>query len=121
MIGMMVNTAKRWSNAQNASVADFVELFSRKDKSERTVLQLAVERNDVNVVALILQEDPAYQPGGEMKRNDLMRLICKAIDSEYSDDIVKSLSETYKAGIIDHDPNEVLALILAIHKLDKGM
>ena len=121
MIEMMVNTAKRWSNAQNASVADFEELFSRKDMSERTVLQLAVERNDVNVVALILQEDPAYQPGGEMKRNDLMCLICKAIDSEYSDDIVTSLSETYKAGIIDHDPNEVLALILAIHKLDKGM
>ena len=120
MIGMMVNTAKRWSNAQNASVADFVELFSRKDKSERTVLQLAVERNDVNAVTLILQEDPAYQPGGEMKRNGLMRLICKAIDDECSDNIITALSQTYKAGIIDHDPNDVLALIRAIQDLDKG-
>ncbi|XP_063940786.1 uncharacterized protein LOC108201513 [Daucus carota subsp. sativus] len=119
VIGMMVNRAKCWSTAQNASDADFRSLFSKKDKSERTVLQLAVERDDVNAVTLTLQEDPAYQRGGEKKRNDLMRLICKAIDNEYSPDIIKSLSETYKDGIIDHDPNHVLALILAIHKLDK--
>ncbi|KAL1803570.1 hypothetical protein ACET3Z_032217 [Daucus carota] len=119
VIGMMVNRAKCWSTAQNASDADFRSLFSIKDKSERTVLQLAVERDDVDAVTLILHEDPAYQRGGEKKRNDLMRLICKAIDNEYNPDIIKSLSETYKDGIIDHDPNHVLALILAIHKLDK--
>ena len=86
------------------------------------MLQLAVERNDVNVVRLILQEDPANKPGGGgIKRNGLMRLVCKAIDNEYSADIVKSLSETYKAGIINLDPDDLIALILAIQKLDKGM
>ncbi|XP_017236814.1 uncharacterized protein LOC108210071 isoform X2 [Daucus carota subsp. sativus] len=114
VIGMMVDAAKRWSSAQ-----DFEALFSRTDELGRTVLQIAVERKDVNAVKLILKEDPANQPGGEMKRNCLMRLICKAIDDECSDDIINALSETYKAGIIDHDPADVLDLIRAIQELDK--
>ena len=116
VIRMMVDAAKRWS-----SVQDFEALFSRTDELGRTVLQIAVERKDVNAVRLILKEDPANQPGGEMKRNGLMRLICKAIDDECSDDIIKALSQTYKAGIKDHDPNDVLDLIRAIQELDKGM
>ncbi|WOG86470.1 hypothetical protein DCAR_0205676 [Daucus carota subsp. sativus] len=114
VIRMMVDAAKRWS-----SVQDFEALFSRTDELGRTVLQIAVERKDVNAVRLILKEDPANQPGGEMKRNGLMRLICKAIDDECSDDIIKALSQTYKAGIKDHDPNDVLDLIRAIQELDK--
>nr|XP_017233149.1 PREDICTED: uncharacterized protein LOC108207200 [Daucus carota subsp. sativus] len=121
VIGMMVDAAKRWSSAQNASTADFEALFNRTDELGRTVLQIAVERKDVNAVRLILKEDPAYQPGGEMKRNGLMRLICKAIDDECSDDIITSLSQTYKAGIIHHDPKDVLALIRAIQDLDKDV
>ncbi|KAL1826605.1 hypothetical protein ACET3Z_005017 [Daucus carota] len=121
VIGTMVDAAKSWSSAQNTAVVGFEELFSRKDESERTILQLAVERNDVSAVKLILQQDPANQPGaGEIKRHGLMRLICKAIDKEYSAGIVKLLSDTYISGIINHDPNDVLALILAIQKLDKG-
>ncbi|XP_063942609.1 uncharacterized protein LOC108208771 isoform X2 [Daucus carota subsp. sativus] len=119
VIGMMVHAAKRWSSEQNASAVDFEEIFRRTDKSGRTVLQLAVERNDVDAVRLILKEDPANQLGRDIKRNGLMRLISNAIDNGYSDDIIKSLSETYKAGITDPDYKEALALILAIQKLDK--
>ncbi|KAL1826898.1 hypothetical protein ACET3Z_005310 [Daucus carota] len=117
----MVDAAKCWSRAQNASAADFEALFSRIDEVGRTVLQIAVERKDVNAVRLILEKDPAYKPGGEMKRNGLMRLICKAIDDECSDDIIQALSQTYRDGIIDHDPNDVLALIHAIQDLDKAV
>lgn len=53
------------------------------------------------------------------KRNDLMRLIYKAIDEEYKD-IVKLLSETYEAGI-NPDHNGVVALILAIKRRVKGI
>ncbi|XP_017232772.2 uncharacterized protein LOC108206862 isoform X1 [Daucus carota subsp. sativus] len=119
VIRMMVDAAQRWSRAQIASATDFEALFSRTDELGRTVLQIAVERKDVNAVRLILGKDPAYQRGGEMKRNGLMRLICKAIDDECSDNIITALSQTYKAGIIDHDPNDVLALIRAIQDLDK--
>ncbi|KAK1401199.1 hypothetical protein POM88_000804 [Heracleum sosnowskyi] len=103
----MLNAAQRWSSA------DFEALFSKKDESGNTVLQLAVENNYVDAVELILQADLTYHHGREIKRNGLMCLIYKAIDKKCSDVIIKSLSKAYQAGI-DPDHKDVLDLILAI-------
>ncbi|XP_074356960.1 uncharacterized protein LOC141696736 [Apium graveolens] len=109
----MVFAAKRRSTS-----AEFEALFRKTDERERIVLQLAMERNNVDVVRLILLEDPAYQHGHEIKRNGLMRLIFKAIDNGYSEDIVKLLSQTYQIGL---SPNheDVLSLILSIKRRDE--
>ncbi|KAL8091031.1 hypothetical protein AgCh_040213 [Apium graveolens] len=113
MIRMIIHAAKRWSNA------DFEAFFCRTDKLGNTVLQLAVEKNCVDAVRLILLEDPAYQHGREIKRNGLMRLIFKAIDSQCSDVIIKLLSQTYQTGITNPDHKDVLYLILAIKRRDE--
>ncbi|KAL8090965.1 hypothetical protein AgCh_040148 [Apium graveolens] len=114
VIRMTIHAAKCWSSA------DFESLFCRTDELGNTVLQFAVEKNCMDVVRLILLEDPAYQHGGETKRNDLMRLIFKAIDNGCSDDIVKLLSQTYEAGIINPDHKDLLSLILAIKRRDEA-
>ncbi|KAK1382935.1 hypothetical protein POM88_020670 [Heracleum sosnowskyi] len=116
VIKMMVNAAKRWSGA------DFESLFNSKDELGSTVLQLAIERNFVEAVELILLEDPAYQHDRdrEIKRSDLLHFIFKAIDNKLSADIIKLLSQTYEAGIINPDHKHVLALILAIKRRDEG-
>ena len=120
MIKMMIEAAKGWSSAEDPSLLKFKEIFSRTDESRSTVLQLAMERNYVDVVKLILQEDPAYQPVPEIKRHGIMRLIYKAVDEKYSKDILEFLSEAYEAGI-DSDHKGVLALILDIKRRDEGM
>ena len=103
---------KHWNSEEDA-------LFNSTDEFGNTVLQLAVERNNVGVVQLLLEEDPAYQNCRGSKKHGLMRLIYKAIDNEYSTDIAKLLSETYEAGI-NPDHKGVLTLILAIKRRDKG-
>ncbi|KAL1826608.1 hypothetical protein ACET3Z_005020 [Daucus carota] len=118
MIKMMIEAAKGWSSAEDPSLLKFKEIFSRTDESRSTVLQLAMERNYVDVVKLILQEDPAYQPVPEIKRHGIMRLIYKAVDEKYSKDILEFLSEAYEAGI-DSDHKGVLALILDIKRRDE--
>lgn len=115
---MIFDAAKRWSNAEDPPHVSFETLFNRTDESGRTLLELAMEKNYVNVVQLVLQEDLAYQRGS--KKNDLMRLIYKAIDKEYSQDIVRLLSQIYEAGISE-DHKGVVKLILAIKSRDKGM
>ena len=117
---MIVDATKCWSNAEDQSLVEFKELLSRKDESGSTVLQLAVEKNFMEAVKLILPEDPAYQPGPEIKTYGLMCLIHKAIDDGYSNDIIELLCEAYEAGI-DPKHKDVLALILAIQRLDEGM
>ncbi|KAK1382080.1 hypothetical protein POM88_019815 [Heracleum sosnowskyi] len=112
MIRMIIDAAKRWNNV------DFEALFCRTDESGSTILQLAVERNDVDAGRLILLEDPAYQHGREIKRNGLMLLIFKAIDNKCSDHIIKLLSQTYEDGINPRH-KDVLALILAIRRRDE--
>ena len=121
MIRMIVDAAKRQSSAEDGSLVEFKELFSRKDESGSTVLQHAVEKNFVEAVKLILPEDPSYQPGPEIKTYGLMCLIHKAIDDRYSNDIIELLSKAYEAGIDDPKHKGVLALILAIQRLDEGM
>lgn len=118
---MIINVAERWNTEGNTSHASFEAFFDITDESGSTVLQLAVERNYVDAVELILLADPAYKHGHGSKRNGLMRLIHKAIDNEYSkDDIIKLLSEAYEAGI-NPDHKGVLPLILAFKSRDKGM
>lgn len=114
---MLINAAKRSSGSEEASKKSFEALFNKIDQDKHTVLELAVMGNHVDVVKLILVEDPAYARGN--KKNYLMRLIYKAMDKEYTE-IVKLLSETYKSGI-KGDCNGVLALILAIKRRNKGM
>ncbi|KAK1352165.1 hypothetical protein POM88_053669 [Heracleum sosnowskyi] len=121
MIRMIIQAAKRWSSAEDPTLDKFGALFSRTDKpdeSGRTVLQLAVDKNNVDAVRLILEEDPSNQDGGIVKRNGLMRLIYKAIDKKYSDDIVTLLSQTYQVRI-NPDHKDALKLILAIKNLDE--
>ncbi|WOG86483.1 hypothetical protein DCAR_0205692 [Daucus carota subsp. sativus] len=120
MIRMIVDAAKRQSSAEDGSLVEFKELFSRKDESGSTVLQHAVEKNFVEAVKLILPEDPSYQPGPEIKTYGLMCLIHKAIDDGYSNDIIELLSKAYEAGIDDPKHKGVLALILASQRLDEG-
>ncbi|XP_063942698.1 uncharacterized protein LOC108206743 isoform X1 [Daucus carota subsp. sativus] len=110
-VGMIIDAFKHWTSEEDA-------LFNSTDEFGNTVLQLAVERNNVGVVKLLLEEDPAYQNCRGSKKHGLMRLIYKAIDNEYSTDIVKLLSETYEAGI-NPDHKGVLTLILAIKRRDK--
>nr|XP_017232624.1 PREDICTED: ankyrin-3-like isoform X2 [Daucus carota subsp. sativus] len=110
-VGMIIDAFKHWNSEEDA-------LFNSTDEFGNTVLQLAVERNNVGVVKLLLEEDPAYQNCRGSKKHGLMRLIYKAIDNEYSTDIVKLLSETYEAGI-NPDHKGVLTLILAIKRRDK--
>ncbi|XP_074357045.1 uncharacterized protein LOC141696820 isoform X2 [Apium graveolens] len=86
-----------------------------QDESRSSVLQLAVERNCVDVVKMILEKDLAYQDGRKINRNGLMCLIYKAIDNECSDAIVKLLSQKYQVGIMpEHE--KALELILAIKR-----
>lgn len=118
MITLFLDAAKRWS-AAGASPVSFEALLNRINKTGSTLLQLAVEKNFVDAVDLILRKDPAYQNGLGSKKNGLMRLIFKAIDMKYSEEIVKLLSQAYEAKI---DPHKgVLDLILAIKSRDKGM
>lgn len=114
----MIDAAKRGGNAEDRPNVSFEALFNKTDMSGHTVLELAVERNYVDTVELILRENPAYQHGHGSK-NSLMRLIYKAIDKEYTD-IVRLLSETYEAGITTGHKG-VVALIIAINRRDEGM
>lgn len=104
----------------NNTCAKFKALFCGTDESRSSVLQLAVERNCVDVVKMILEKDLAYQDGRKINRNGLMCLIYKAIDNECSDAIVKLLSQKYQVGIMpEHE--KALELILAIKRRNEGM
>lgn len=114
----LINAAKRWSNSEDSpqNMFEYV-LFNRPDKNGKTVLYLAMQESYVEVVELILVEDPDYrQPGS--KSNGLQSLIYKA--AKYGDnDIVKLLSKAYEAGISPRHSG-LMALCLAIQDRDKG-
>ena len=104
---------------KRSNTSEVEALFNRTDESGCTCLQLAVKKNYVNTVRLILTEDPAYQHGHVIKKHSLMCLIYDAIDMGFQD-IVKLLSETYEAGMAIGYKG-MLSLILAIKRRDKGM
>lgn len=74
-------------------------VYPQTDEYGQTILELAVERNYVEVVELILDvHNPAYQNywiGDDFI--SLMPLIYKGMDKEYKN-IVKLLTEKYEAG-----------------------
>ncbi|KAK1382071.1 hypothetical protein POM88_019806 [Heracleum sosnowskyi] len=109
---VIINAAKRSSSSH------FEALFNRTDESGCTVLELAVKKNYVNMVKLILAEDPACQRGRVPEKHALMCLIYKAIDTGYKD-IVKLLCRTYEAGITTGHRG-VVSVILAIKRCDKA-
>ncbi|XP_074342496.1 uncharacterized protein LOC141680069 [Apium graveolens] len=111
VIRMMMEAEKRWSHEGSR----FKDLFLKIDESGSTVLKLAVDRNNVHVVAHILLEDPAYQHGRRgSKNNAFMHLIYTTIDNNY-EDILKLLRDTYEAEIsVDH--KGVINLIVAIRR-----
>lgn len=76
---------------------EFDKIFSTTDEYRQTILELAVERNYVRVVELILDViNPAYDSDGE-DFISLMPLIYKAKDKQY-DSIVQVLADMYEAG-----------------------
>ncbi|KAK1387662.1 hypothetical protein POM88_015840 [Heracleum sosnowskyi] len=83
----------------------------------RTLLSLAVLENHLDVVKLILKEDPAYERVTGSKKSDLKSLIPLA-PREGHKDIVKILCETYEAGRSGQAGH--ILLIDAIKEGDKG-
>ena len=112
----MMDAAKLLSQEDSS----FEALFNRTNVSGRTILELAVDRNYLEVVELILAEDPAYQKGS--KNIVLMRLICHhtAIINEEYKDILKLLTETYEAKVSNVHKG-VIDLIVAIRRRHRGM
>lgn len=117
VISILINAAKRSSSSEETSNESFESFFNKTDKDNHTALELAVMGNKVDVVKLILVEDPTYGRGN--KKNYLMSLIYKAVDKEYTE-IVKLLLEAYKSGFTG-DCDGVLALILAIKRRNEGV
>ncbi|KAK1373724.1 hypothetical protein POM88_029917 [Heracleum sosnowskyi] len=92
----LINAAKRSSSSEDAPINSFEALFNKTD-NYRTVIDLAVRRNHLDVVELILVEDPAYQHGRTSKNINLKPLIYVAAEQGYKDMVIL-LCETYEAG-----------------------
>ncbi|XP_074374830.1 uncharacterized protein LOC141715252 [Apium graveolens] len=91
---VLMDSAKRSSLLQNGPDNYFKSLFDRVDHQNRTLLSLAVLTNNLDVVKLILEEDPAYEHPTTSKDSDLKSLICTASREGYKD-VVKILLEIY--------------------------
>ena len=97
-----------------------VELFRKTDENRCTCLELAVDRNYANIVELILAENPIYQSWNAPDFIDLMPLIYRAMDKEYTD-IVKLLTSSYERGAdITYSYDDMAALISAIKGRKRG-
>ena len=115
---VLMGSAKSSSLLKDAPNKNFEALFDRTDHENRTLLSLAVHKNQLDVVKLILKEDPAYEPMSERKRSDLKSLIHKACKEGYKG-IVKVLCEKYEAGKTKYAGHSLL--IDAIKRGNKGM
>lgn len=98
------------------------EIYSEIDEYRQTILELAVERNYVEVVELILNvRNPAYRDdwiGDDFI--SLMPLIYRAKDREYKN-IVKVLRERYEGGAKSSiNLRNQASLISAIRNRQKG-
>lgn len=116
---VLMDSAKRSSFLENGLHNNFKALFDRTDHQNRTLLSLAVLTNHLDVVTLILKEDPAYERVPAIKKSGLKSLISIA-SREGHKDIVKILCEKYEAGKANYHAGHVL-LINAIKEGDKGM
>ncbi|XP_074358667.1 uncharacterized protein LOC141697977 [Apium graveolens] len=135
---LLIDAAKRWRGTEEAKKQYIEAFFNGTDEDGLSLLELAVGKNDLGVVKVLLQNDPAYGRGN--KKNGLMRSIYISVDNGYSD-IVNLLSEAYEAGKVRVQKGKtkglmnffskytetgeagvykgVVSLILAIRKRDK--
>lgn len=139
---MLIDAAKRTRGTEEAKNKYIEAFFNGTDEDGLSLLELAVVKNNLDLVKLLLLNDPAYRRGN--KKNGLMRLIYLSFDKKYSD-MVNLLSEAYEAGKIRVHKGKtkglmnffskstetgeggnlgvykgVASLILAIKKHDKG-
>lgn len=105
------------------NVKRFDQLFKRTDEDRCTVLELAVERNYVDVVELILEQNPAYYGGIQDTGRDLfalLPLIYKARDKEYRD-VVNLLTQTFQiSSALSVCKGDMCRLIYAIENHETG-
>ncbi|WOH15980.1 hypothetical protein DCAR_0935529 [Daucus carota subsp. sativus] len=88
-----MESAKRSSALKKVPIE---ALFNKTDHENRTLLSLAVLKNHLDVVKLILEEDPAFRVTGS-KNSDLKSLISLASREGYNN-VVKTLCEKYESG-----------------------
>ncbi|KAK1382013.1 hypothetical protein POM88_019753 [Heracleum sosnowskyi] len=76
-ITMIFDAVKRRSSEEDPPHVSFETLFNRTDESGRTVLELAMEKNYVKIVEVVLQEDLAYRRGTGISgdHKDVVKLI----------------------------------------------
>lgn len=101
----------------------FPRIFSKTDEYGQTVLELAVERNYLTVVELILDfildyQSPVYDRTGK-DLISLVPLIYKA-ENEGNKNMAKLLSGRYEAGDNLYVSRDSLILISAIRRREAG-
>lgn len=96
VIKILIDAAKRYSRSEDAPYNSSEVLFNRTD-NYRTVIDLAMRVNHLDVVELILVEDPAYQHGRTSKNINLKPLIYVAAEHYYKN-MLKLLSERNSLG-----------------------
>ncbi|KAL1833233.1 hypothetical protein ACET3Z_002884 [Daucus carota] len=108
VIKVYINAAKRFISYES--------LFLPNRKGE-TALELAVRVNHLEVVELILAEDPAYKRDNVDKNDELLSLIYIAAEQRYKD-MVKLLCQTYESrNSLCHKGH--IAFLAAIRGRDK--
>ena len=78
-----------------------MQFFDKIDEKRCTILELAVEKDHLDVVGLILVKNPAYLKT-HCRYPDLigiMPLIYKVMDKENNNDMVNSLTRAYQRGV----------------------
>lgn len=118
VVAVLMESAKHSCSLDDAQHNSFEDLFNKTDYQKRTLLSLAVLQNQLDVVKLILKEDPAYQRGHGSKYDDLDSLISTAATRRYQD-IVEVLVRRYEIANTCHKGH--VALIAAIRSRNKGM
>lgn len=114
---VLIDSAKRSSLLENGPDNYFNGLFDRTDHQNRTLISLAVQTNHLDVVKLILKEDPAYECVTEKVKSGLKSLISIA-SREGHKDMFKILCEKYEDGKSDCAGH--VLLIEAIEGGEKG-
>lgn len=118
VVVVLMDSAKRSCSLDDAQHNSYEDLFNITDNEKRTLLTLAVLKNQLDVVKLILEEDPAYQRGRGSKNDDLRTQIFLAASQRYQD-IVQILCQKYEIANTCHKGH--VALIAAIRSRDKGI
>ncbi|KAK1382049.1 hypothetical protein POM88_019784 [Heracleum sosnowskyi] len=128
---MLIDAAKKWSSTEEGKNQWLEAFFSRTDEDGLCLLELAAGKNDLGVVKLLLESDPAYRRRN--KKNCVMRSIFISDENKYSD-MVKLLTEAYEeAGKIGYGVHKgaadgffrkhkgVVSFIVAIKNHDKDV